>query len=235
MHAIPFTFAKAELQLVRIAKYSKTKTGCVVDIQRAATNLVAHLDSSFPPMFLCVFFRTGMLATGTSLHVHISVLAINRVAGNKSFAGDLQAVINICAAFLKTFLLLPSLETQSKYVWQAVTDLNALQRLWESSDDPHMQLEQVNVNDPAGTNRLEQTLLKIDFRKGLKKFVEEIWRLIFDQMILFLFVDLFIFDIVWAIFKLDALYLCHCRIWNWHFPISGGCVDISAMGTCPNS
>jgi len=231
MQSIPFAFAKAQPQLLKVAKYTKTKEGCALDIVKAATNLVAHLNSSFPPMFLRVLC-TGMLATGTSLHIQISVLAINRVAGNKSLRGDVQAVIAIWAAFLKAFLLLPSLYYQSMYVWQAVKDLDALQTLGESSDD-HMPLEEANINERVSSNDgLEQTLLKVDFSNGLENLRKDVRRLIFDEVTLLFFATVFIFVIVWAIFKFAALYLCPCSMWNWHLPISGGCVDLSSVGTC---
>merc|ERR1712007_217909 len=68
---------------------------------------------------------------------------------------------------------------------------------------------------------------RLDFKDRVAKLKKEVRGLLYSGVALLLVVALFIYIIVWGIFKFVAVFACDYSMWNWDLPISKGCVDLS--------
>jgi len=120
--------------------------------------------------------------------------------------------------------LLPSVYAQIRYVWRAMSEMQTLEATWtEGADHIH------EVSTKKKTGGLEESLIdsRRDFKHCLATLKKEVKWLFYSGVALVLLAALFLYIIIWAGFKFVAVYSCPYNMWNWHIPISKGCVDLS--------
>eukprot|EP00811_Abedinium_folium_P026357 NODE_3873_length_1969_cov_44.128664.p1 GENE.NODE_3873_length_1969_cov_44.128664~~NODE_3873_length_1969_cov_44.128664.p1 ORF type:complete len:526 (+),score=92.87 NODE_3873_length_1969_cov_44.128664:3-1580(+) len=238
-------------------RLNEPMTGGGLAIMKKARQSMQHLDGCHHRLMVRVIF-SGLFSSGFQLQIQISFfamsLATKRDTDVRTVLAAIEAVIAICAAFLKCFQVVSSLQEQSAASQQLRELLDRIEVAINHADATIRPVDFAERQEGCWRCFLREV---VSFVQGCGEYVKAIlgWNYAYSnaedeerelerqivqmkkkvlrhgrlQKLLVLGAVAFFLNIIWAVVKVCATYYCPDHMFNWSFTFKEdyGCVDLS--------